>query len=115
MKKLDEPMPRKPKVSVAGIEELLLSAGKTFPLITIHREGTRPEACWIGKVKSIADGNLFLWEIGPDARWDRKPGCHKLSEITAVEFGGEYEAALFAVGGDVPFVTSTNKRKIAAR
>jgi hypothetical protein len=115
MKKLNEPIPRKPEMSVAGIEELLLSSGRKFPLITIHREGVRPDACWIGKVESSADGILFLWEIGPDAKWDRKLSSHKLSEITAVEFGGEYETALFAVGGDVPVIALTNKRKITAR
>ena len=115
MKKLKEPIPRKPKVSVARIEELLQSASRAFPLITIHREEIRPDACWIGKVESIADENLFFCEIGPDAKWDHKLGNHKLNEITAVEFGGEYETALFAVGGDPPFTTSTKKRKISPR
>jgi hypothetical protein len=34
LKKRDERRPKKPRVSVANIEDLLLSAGKAFPLVT---------------------------------------------------------------------------------
>ena len=102
MKKLKEPRPKKPKVSVASTEELLLSASRSFPLITIHREKTRPDACWIGRLQEITHRQICLWEIGPDAKWDRKPTFYGLNEITAVEFGGEYEQALFLVGGNPP-------------
>jgi hypothetical protein len=101
-KKLKEPMPKKPKVSVSSIEELLLSANRAFPVLTIHRETVDPEVCWIGKIKEIQRGQVALLEIGPDAKWDRKPTFYKMNEITAVEFGGEYERALHLVGGNPP-------------
>src|SRR5260370_41166868 len=37
-----ERMPKKPRVSVAGIGELLLSAGRFLPLVTIQREDIDP-------------------------------------------------------------------------
>jgi hypothetical protein len=99
-KKLREPIPKKPRVSVASIEELLLSAKRLFPLLTIHREKVDPDVCWIGKVEGMRQRQVALLEIGPDAKWDRKPNSYKMSEITSVEFGGEYERALHLVGGN---------------
>ena len=101
-KKLREPTPKKPRVSVASIEELLLSASRLFPTLTIHREKVDPDVCWIGKVEGIQQRQVALLEIGPDAKWDRKPTSYNLSEITSVEFGGEYERALHLVGGNPP-------------
>jgi hypothetical protein len=100
LRKLKEPAPKKPRVSVASIEELLLSANKLFPLLTIHRENIKPDVCWIGKIEEIRRGQVSLLEIGPDATWDDEPTSYKLNEITAVEFGGEYERALHLVGGN---------------
>ncbi len=99
LKKFGEPIPKKPKVSVANVERLLRSAAKSFPLVTIHRETVRREVCWIGKVEKLSDEKVFLVEINPDATWDEKATPYKLNEITSVEFGGEYERALHLVGG----------------
>jgi hypothetical protein len=100
LKKLGEKIPKKPKVSLVSTEEILNSADRLFPLITIHREHFDPDVCWIGQVYRIEDGEVCFWEIGPDAKWDRKPTFYKLREITAIEFGGSYEAALYLVGGN---------------
>jgi hypothetical protein len=102
LKKLKEPTPKKPRVSVASIEELLRSASKLFPLLTIHRERVDPDVCWIGKIEDILQGKVSLLEISPAAKWDRKPTFYKLNEITTVAFGGEYESALHLVGGNPP-------------
>ncbi len=102
LKRLGERRPKKPKVSVASVEELLLSATKAFPLITIHRETVDPGVCWIGKVREIKLRSVSLMEIGPDAKWDKEPNSYKLTEITSVQFGGGYETALHLVGGEPP-------------
>jgi hypothetical protein len=102
LKRLRVPMPKKPKVSVVSIGELLLSASKAFPLLTIHRETVDPDVCWIGKIKEVQRGQVSLLEIGPDAKWDREPTAYRMNEITSVEFGGEYERALHLVGGNPP-------------
>jgi hypothetical protein len=101
-KKLGDPKPKRPKVSLTSVEELLLSARRLFQLLTIHREMIKPGVCWIGKVAEIKRGRVSLLEIGPDAKWDDGPTSYRLNEITSVEFGGEYERALFLVGGNPP-------------
>lgn len=102
LKKFKEPVPKKPKASVASIKDLLVSAGNLFPLLTIHREQVKPDVCWIGRIQEVSPRQVSVLEIGPDAAWDEKPTSYKLNEITSVEFGGEYERALILVGGSPP-------------
>jgi hypothetical protein len=94
-----ERMPRKPRVNLASIEDLLLSASRAFPLVTIHREAVDPDVCNIGRVVAIDRGRVSLLEINPDATWDAAPSQYRASEITRVNFGGDYEEALHLVGG----------------
>lgn len=91
--------PKKPRVSVERIDDLLLSAGRIFPLVTIHREQVNPHVCWIGRVLGIERGRVSLLEIGPDAIWEDAPEEYRTNEITRVNFGGDYENALELVGG----------------
>jgi hypothetical protein len=100
LKKRHERKPAKPRVSVASIEAILLLAGKLFPMVTIHREQVDPTICWIGRVLGVSRGRVSLLEINPDATWDSTPSQYLLSEITRVNFGGDYETALHLVGGD---------------
>jgi hypothetical protein len=100
LKKRGERRPKKPRVTVGSIEELLLSAGRAFPLVTIHREQVDQDVCWIGRVQGLDRSRVSLLEIGPDAKWEDSPEEHRVAEITRVNFGGEYENALHLVGGD---------------
>jgi hypothetical protein len=99
LKKRGERIPKRPKVSVASIEELLLSANRAFPLLTIHRELKDPDICQIGRVERIDRGCLSLLEIDPNARWHQRPTEYRVNEITRVNFGGDYEDALHLVDG----------------
>jgi hypothetical protein len=101
LQKRCERLPKKPRVSVASIEGLLLSAGTEFPLVTIHRERVDPHVCWIGQILSVERGRVSLLQINPDAKWDEKPTTYWLNEITRVNFGGDYEDALHLVGGSM--------------
>ncbi|MDB6109156.1 MAG: hypothetical protein JWR69_906 [Pedosphaera sp.] len=102
LRKRSDRRPKKPRVSLANIEELLLSANRAFPLLTIHREKVDPDLCWIGRVLKIGKGRVSFLEIGPDATWDKNPNEYTLAEITRVDFGGDYEKALLLVGGPAP-------------
>ena len=104
LKKLRQRRPAKPRVSVTSVESVLLSAGKLFPLVTIHRDQVDPDVCWIGRVLAVNRGRVSLLEIGPDATWDNAPTEYLLKEITRVNFGGDYENALHLVGGDPPAI-----------
>lgn len=100
LEKRGERMPDKPAVSVSTIQELLLSAGSLFPLVTIHQEGVDPDVCWIGQVVGVDHDYLSLLEITPAAKWKAKATSFELKKITRVGFGADYEAALYLVGGE---------------
>jgi hypothetical protein len=100
LKKRSERKPTKPRISVDGIEELLRSAGRAFPLVAIHREKVDPDVCQIGRVIGVEAEHVGLLEIAPDATWDKSPTEYRLREITRVDFGGDYEDALYIVGSD---------------
>jgi hypothetical protein len=93
-------MPHKPRVSVASIGELLLSASRQFPLVTIHREKIDREVCWIGRVLGVERGRVSLLGITPNATWEDELESYRVGEITRVGFGGDYETALHLVGGN---------------
>jgi hypothetical protein len=95
-----ERMPKMPRVSVTTLAELLTTASRAFPLVTIHREQADPDVCHIGRVVDVSKSNVTLLEIGADAKWDAEPEVYRLSEITRVDFGGGYEEALHLVGGE---------------
>jgi len=98
LKKRGIRFPRKPRVDVKSLAKLLLSANRAFPLVTIHRENADGSACWIGRVVDLSNGRLTLLEIGPDASWDDRLNSYRLSEITRIDFGGDYENALYLIG-----------------
>lgn len=97
-----ERMPKTPRVTVATLAELLTTASRAFPLVTIHREQADPDVCHIGRVVHVSRSSVTLLEIGSDAKWDPEPEAYRLSEITRVDFGGGYEEALHLVGGKPP-------------
>jgi hypothetical protein len=92
-----ERLPEPPAVSLVSIEELLVSAGAVFPLVTLHCEQTDPDACWIGKVGKVEDGEVSLLEVTPAADWDEEPTLYRTADITRVSFGADYENALWIV------------------
>ncbi len=94
-----ERMPERPRLKLDSLEELLWSANRAFPLVTIHREKVDPDICNIGRITAVKNNRVSLLEIGPDALWDKEPCHYNLKEITRVDFGGDYEEALHLVGG----------------
>ncbi len=90
-------------VSLASWRNVLETAGRLFPLVTLRREKINPRVCYIGCVRSMTEKVVTLTKIDPDARWgDTKR--YRFSDLTKVDFGGGYEDALAMVATD-------NKRK----
>ncbi len=102
LKKRGERKPKKPSISLASIDKLLSSASQLYPLVTIHREQVDPDVCWIGSVSNVKNGYVTLREIGLGAKWESGTTKYRLSEITHVNFGADYEDALHLVGGEPP-------------
>src|SRR5216683_3682792 len=75
---------------------LVRSAGDLFPVITIHSEIADPDVCFIGRPSLISARTFGLTEIDPDARWSCSRS-YRFEDLTKVDFGGGYEAALVAV------------------
>ena len=83
-------------LSLQSWPNLLEAAGRSFPLITLRREVMNPNVCYIGRVQSMTEKVVALKEIDPDARWEgiRR---YRFRDLTKVDFGGGYEAALMLV------------------
>jgi hypothetical protein len=102
LKKRKERKPKCPPIQLNTVADILRSANRAFPLVTIHCERVDPDVCWIGRVLDISQGYVSLLEIQPAAIWDAEPTSYRLSRITRVDFGGGYEEALYLVGGEPP-------------
>ena len=92
--------PRLPKgIDLNGMDLAIASAGRLFPLVTIHRELISPDTCSIGKVHIVTEKSVMLRWLNPSAKWNGTSPRYRLADITLLEFGGEYEDALAHVAG----------------
>ena len=89
-----------PGIDLSSTRSLLETASKAFPLLTIHVEATDPSVCFVGRPTSFSKRTLRLLEIDSGGRWENEPTSWDLSAVTRVAFGGRYEEALFAIGGE---------------
>ena len=86
--------PRMPaQVSIASIREALASAGKAFPLVTVHTERVKRGVCYVGRVLRTSQRAATLLDISPEAEWDEEES-YLLKDITLIDFGGTYERLL---------------------
>jgi hypothetical protein len=79
---------------------MVLSAGRAFPLVAVHREEVDSSVCWIGRVLKVRGGRLSLREVDPAAKWRDRTTEFRLAEVTRLNFGGDYESALHLVAGE---------------
>lgn len=100
LRKRNELIQHKPDVDLDALPELLSSANRLFPLVTVHRQKSKPNECRIGKVVDVTKKHLHLLQIDPRAVWHQKPSKFRLTGIDRVDFGGGYEEALYLVGGE---------------
>lgn len=85
---------RFPLASFTHIDQLPLLQ-KHFPLLTIHIEEIRDDACWIGTIAKMTPRCLYLDMIGTEGEWcDRRR--FRLADITRIDVGARYEEALWA-------------------
>ena len=91
---------RVPRVSLRGVTDMVESAGRAFPLVAIHREEVDSSICWIGRVLEVRAGRVSLLEVDPSAKWRTRPSEYRRAELTRLNFGGDYESALYLVAGE---------------
>jgi len=92
-------------ISIASWPDLLESVTRKFPLFTIHQERLDSTVCYVGRLATKSNRTFGLKEIDPDARWSRSRS-YKFKDLTKVDFGGGYEAALARLA-----VASVKRRK----
>ncbi len=88
-------------VTLASLPKLLESAGKAFPIITLHVPDAEIDgyACYIGRVMKLNAASVDFHHITPDGTWEKSLAEIPFSEIVRVDFGSDYEDALFLVAG----------------
>ncbi len=80
---------------------LLQSVAAQSPLIVIGYENQYPDECMIGAMLATKNKKLTLRLVSPRARWIGD-GQWPFRELTWIEFGGNYEAALAELAGPLP-------------
>ena len=80
-------------ITTATLPDLLNSLAKHFPLIMFYPERTKPDVCYIGPILSFTPRTITIDDLDCNAEWSG-PRKLKLKDITRIEVGGGYEAAL---------------------
>jgi hypothetical protein len=78
---------KKPRIDLGGLPELLKSANRLFPLVTIHRERVTPDTCNIGRVIDVKRAScLYLKLVRTQFGKRNQPRlrCVKSHESTSV-------------------------------
>lgn len=89
-------------VDLSSPAEIIRSFARRSPLVTIHREKQRPDACWIGRPERLTKKALFLLQVDPRATWFARPTRYTLASITRIEIDGFYERTLHELAGNPP-------------
>lgn len=83
-------------VDLASLPKILASAGKAFPVVTVHVPDEEQEyACYIGRIEAVDKASVDLRHITVDGEWEEILREIPFTEIIRVDFGGDYEEALF--------------------
>lgn len=83
-------------VDLSSLQSIIETAARAFPVITLHvpSDENRYE-CFIGKVIGLNADTVDFVHITRDAEWEEWLREIPFSEIIRVDFGGDYEEALF--------------------
>jgi hypothetical protein len=83
-------------VDLSSLPAIIESSAKAFPVITLHTPSEEMQyECYIGKVIAMNTETVDFCHITRDAEWEEFLREIPFSEIIRVDFGGDYEEALF--------------------
>ncbi|PVM82393.1 hypothetical protein DDF67_23300 [Caulobacter endophyticus] len=63
LEKRGDAFPETPAVALNSIGDILATAGRLFPVVTVHAEAARPDVCYIGAIISIEGGVVWMQDI----------------------------------------------------
>lgn len=89
-----------PPLDVTG--SLLQGLAAHGPTLSVFVESDDPEVCFIGVPVDWTERALWLDEISPQATWEDTLSQWRYRDITRVDVGGRYEAALLEAAGPPP-------------
>src|SRR5262245_23249780 len=94
-------------VSLQELPVSLVSIAKRYPLLTIYVEKQNPEVCYVGSLFILMGRTFTIQELDCNAEW-----CglrrFRYADVTRIDFGGGYEAALAAAASRKPNVKHRN-------
>jgi hypothetical protein len=96
------PPPSPAPFPIDSTQAVVAGAARAAPLVHIETEVDRPADAYIGRVVGLTADELRLLEVDAEADWDDEPSTYALDDLTRVQFGGRYEAVLYAVAGEPP-------------
>ena len=103
LRALDEWPPSAPSTClIDDLSNVIATAHSVSPIVAIHKEAGRPDALWVGAVKTVGDESLIFAELDAQAVWENLPTDFDSDDVTRVEFGTRYLANLALVMGDIP-------------
>ena len=84
-------------IELDGMGNAIESASRAFSLVTVHREAISRDTCAVGRIRTLTAKTIILRCLTPMAKWDGDYPRYRLSDITLLDFGGQYEDALARV------------------
>ena len=86
---------------IADLVGVIDTAQKQSPVVALHRETSRPDALWVGRVTAADNRHVTLSELDQHGEWDRQR-VYDADDITRVEFGTIYLGHLALISGPAP-------------
>ncbi|HEX7761125.1 MAG TPA: hypothetical protein VF459_16585 [Caulobacteraceae bacterium] len=83
-----------PPLELSGSRSILTSLMGRHILSTIYIEEIDPDVVYIGYAKVVGDVYFEISPLSPSAEAQSRNDRFRLSELTRIDFGGEYEKAL---------------------
>ena len=84
-------------LDLSSVPSFLKSVDRNYPLFAIHRERVASDQCEIGRLRLSSGSTYALRWITPEATWADDEEVYRYSDVTRVDFDGEYENTLALV------------------
>ncbi|CAN5468077.1 hypothetical protein BH10ACT1_BH10ACT1_14830 [soil metagenome] len=94
--------PQSCDLDTASVVDLLHSATRLFPLVTVFTERVDPTVCAIGRPIRIGSRSVTFLDVSSSATWSDETRSLRLDDITRIDVGARYEQVLHRLAGYPP-------------